>query len=146
MAIFCTSQVALSYALHSMGLVSHQDMAFGRVVLGNAHGMCTCGGNKTELMMLTSCFSVLLDDWAEGAAGGGAGAEAFAGAGCFGISGLLCFKASGTLFFAVPLEVAFAAPLVKGSVPRGGLISSTANETKISHCAETCLEGISHTM
>ena len=96
--------------------------------------------------MLTFCFSVLLDDWAEGAAGGGAGVEAFAGAGCFGILGLLCAKASGTLFFAVPLEVAFAAPLVKGSVPRGGLISSTANETKMCHCADACLEAVSPAM
>ena len=89
-------------------------------------------------MVLTFCFSVLLDDWAEEAAGDGAGAEAFAEAGCFGIWGWLCTKASGAPFFAVPLEVAFAAPLVKSSVPRAGLISSTANETKMCHCADCC--------
>ena len=129
-----------------MGFVRQEDMAFGGAIPTNAHGMCTRGGNKAELMMLTLCFSVLLDDWAEGAAGDGAGAEAFAGAGCFEISVLLCLKASGTLFFAVPLEVTFAAPLVKGIVPRAGLISSTANETNMCHCADLCLGDVSHTI
>lgn len=89
-------------------------------------------------MVLTFCFSVLLDDWAQGAAGEGAGAEAVAEAGCFGIWGWLCTEASGAPFFAVPLEVAVAAPLVKGSVPHAGLISSTANETEMCHCADCC--------
>jgi hypothetical protein len=74
---------------------------------------------------------VLLDDWA-GGAGKGTGIGAFAGGGCFGISGWLCSEASGVLDSAAICEVAFVVPLLKGNVPRAGLISSTANDTDMS--------------